>query len=341
MTTMTEKVSPGFWRAAGKRLWADKLARGCLFILAVYFVLALASTMGWLAKDWNKQVAVSWAAPTMVGKQQQDSHGFKVEVIAPDAEARALDPLTPFEAELTAAAKAYQQEAVVLADTLPLGADKVGRDIGSKVIKAAQTSITVGLLAALLSVAIGTVFGAVGGYFGGRLGDALEWLYSVFTSMPYILLVLAFASVLGGGVHTVILVLGFTGWTGTYRLIRSEYIKQRSRDYVLAASAIGASDARKMFLHILPNVSHLILVQLSQDVVNFIKAEVILSFLGFGVPVEAISWGIMINEVMPELVLGKWWQLATVATVMSLFVVAFGLFTDQLRDALDPKASRR
>ena len=103
----------------------------------------------------------------------------------------------------------------------------------------------------------------------------LEWLYNVFTSVPYILLVLAFAAVLGKGVATVILVLALTGWTGTYRLIRSEYIKQRGLEYVKAAEAIGASAARRMFVHILPNVSHQILVQLSQLVVEFIKAEVV------------------------------------------------------------------
>jgi peptide/nickel transport system permease protein len=95
-----------------------------------------------------------------------------------------------------------------------------------------------------------------------------------------------------------------------------------------------------MFVHILPNVSHLILVQLSQLVVEFIKAEVILSFLGLGVPVDSVSWGVMTYEAVSELVLGKWWQLTAVAVAMSVFVVTFGLFTDVLRDALDPKTSR-
>jgi peptide/nickel transport system permease protein len=154
--------------------------------------------------------------------------------------------------------------------------------------------------------------------------------------------VLAIASaVTTKGVSAVIIVLGLTGWTSVYRLVRAEYIKQRGREYVQAANAIGASHRRMMFAHILPNVSHLTLVQLSQLVIDFIKAEVVLSFLGFGVPTDSISWGVMINEVTVELVLGKWWQLATVAVVMSTFVVAFGLFTDLLRDALDPKASRR
>jgi peptide/nickel transport system permease protein len=179
--------------------------------------------------------------------------------------------------------------------------------------------------------------GAVSGYFGGLFGDALEWLYNVFTAVPGILLIFAFAAVFGRGLSTVVLILGLTGWTGIYRLVRAEYMKHRSREYVRAATAIGASHASRMFVHILPNVSHVVLVQLSLNVVNFIKAEVILSFLGLGVPVDSVSWGTMLNEAQSELILGKWWQLTAATLFMAVFVTAFALLTDALRDALDPK----
>ena len=133
------------------------------------------------------------------------------------------------------------------------------------------------------------------------------------------------------------MILGITGWTGIYRLIRSEYIKHRSREYVRAAQAIGASHPRRMFVHILPNVSHVCLVQLSQYVVQFIKAEVILSFLGLGVPVDMVSWGTMLAEAQNELVIGKWWQLFAAGASMAILVTAFSMLTDSLRDALDPK----
>ena len=175
------------------------------------------------------------------------------------------------------------------------------------------------------------------GYYRGWVNDVFEWVYNVFTSIPYILLILTFAAVFGKGVLTVIMILGITGWTGIYRLMRAEYLKHREREYVRAADAIGASDARRMFVHILPNVSHVILVQLSQYVVQFIKAEVILSFLGFGVPVEMVSWGTMLAEAQNELVIGKWWQLAAATASMAVLVTAFSLLTDSLRDALDPK----
>jgi peptide/nickel transport system permease protein len=119
--------------------------------------------------------------------------------------------------------------------------------------------------------------------------------------------------------------------------VRAEYMKHRSREYVLAAQAIGASAASRMFVHILPNVGHVILVQLSLLVVAFIKVEVILSFLGLGVPVDMVSWGTMLSEAQTELVIGKWWQLAAATVFMAIFLTAFSMLTDSLRDALDPK----
>ena len=139
------------------------------------------------------------------------------------------------------------------------------------------------------------------------------------------------------GVATIVLILALTGWTGTFRLVRAEYIKHKSREYVMAADAIGASHWRRMFTHIFPNVSHVALVQMSILSVGFIKYEVILSFLGFGVPVGVVSWGSMLNEARNELILGRWWQLAAASIAMAVLVTAFSLFTDALRDALDPK----
>ncbi len=336
--------SHGYWRAAGTRLWRDKLARGCIAILSFYFLLAMASAFGLVAQDWNREIGVSYANPGFLpgrANPQGENSFVRAEKIEIDAATRAIDPLAPYYQEIERRARQYAEAEPKPTWTLPFGGDRWGRDVIAKTVKGGQISITVGVAAALLAVTIGVLLGAVGGFFGGWIGDVMEWFYNIFTSVPYILLVLAFAAVFGRGVGTVILVLGLTGWTGAYRLIRSEYIKQRDLEYVQAADAIGASSSRRMFGHILPNVSHLILVQLSQLVVEFIKAEVILSFLGFGVPVNLVSWGIQINEVLTELVLGKWWQLTAVTVAMSVFVVAFGLFTDVLRDALDPRTSRK
>jgi peptide/nickel transport system permease protein len=259
------------------------------------------------------------------------------------ATAESVDPLADVMADIRAGkgvapeAKPEERRA-----TLPLGGDKWGRDVLKKTIKGSETSIFVGLAAAAVATFLGTLFGAVSGYYGRSVDDFFNWFYSVFSSIPYLLLILAVAAVLQQkGTLTIILILGLTGWTGVFRLIRAEYLKHKSREYVQAADAIGASNARRMFMHIFPNVSHVVLVQLSILVVAFIKSEVILSFLGFGVPVDVVSWGSMLNEAQNELILGKWWQLVAAGTAMALLVTAFSLFTDALRDALDPKLKGR
>ena len=260
---------------------------------------------------------------------------------APAAGGKSVDPLADVMKDIEAG-KGGPAGAAPATDlrraTLPFGADKWGRDVIAKTIKGSETSIFVGLAAAFVATLIGTVLGAVAGYYGRWVDDTLNWFYSVFSSIPYLLLILAVAAVLQQkGTLTIVLILGLTGWTGVFRLIRAEYLKHKGREYVQAADAIGASNLRRMFKHIFPNVSHVVLVQMSILVVAFIKSEVILSFLGFGVPVDVVSWGSMLNEAQNELILGKWWQLVAAGGAMALLVTAFSLFTDALRDALDPK----
>ena len=206
-----------------------------------------------------------------------------------------------------------------------------------KAVKGTQISVFVGVLAAVLATVIGTVLGALAGFFGGKVGDFLEWLYNVFEAIPGILLIFAFAAVFGRGIGTVVLILGLAGWTGLYRQVRAEFMKHGAREYVRAAEAIGASAWSRMFKHILPNISHVILVRMSLLVVGFIKSEVILSYLGLGVGVEDVSWGTMLAEAQSELILGHWWQLAAATLFMAVFVTAFSLMADAVRDALDPK----
>ncbi|MBR7780338.1 ABC transporter permease [Undibacterium rugosum] len=277
-------------------------------------------------RELNQAQGNKDAAATTSQSENKDSS----EVVDPIAQ-----ELAEIQAEL---AKKQQTQIQERADSLPFGADKWGHDIIKKTIKGAETSILVGIVAALLATLLGTLFGATAGYFGGRVDDFFNWFYSIFTSIPYLLLILSVAAVLQQkGVGTIILILALTGWTGPFRLIRAEYMKHKAREYVWAADAIGASHLRKMFIHIFPNISHVALVQVSILVVGFIKSEVILSFLGFGVPVGTVSWGSMLNEAQNELILGKWWQLTAATAAMALLVTAFSLFTDALRDALDPK----
>ncbi len=370
MTVNTNmSVSPSLWIMVCRRLRSDIVSMFSLAVVGFFLVMLILSVTGIVASDWADEVGENYAPPTFVGKKSiADIRIFPEQKQLDDRPENPVDPLKDIIRQLRTKMAGRSQSPIqedygiddplekelgeIRADltemdsfqkakrkvTLPFGADKWGHDIIKKTIKGGETSIVVGLVSAFLATFIGTVLGAFSGYFGGKVDDFFNWFYSIFTSIPYLLLILAVAAVLQKkGVLTIILILGLTGWTGVFRLVRAEYIRHKEREYVLAASSIGATHWRCMFSHIFPNISHIPLVQMSILAVGFIKSEVILSFLGFGVPVGVVSWGSMLNEAQNELILGKWWQLTAVTIAMAVLVTAFSLFTDGLRDALDPR----
>jgi oligopeptide transport system permease protein len=333
------------WSALWDRLLRDRAGSISLLVVSGYALLILASGAGLVGSGWHREVGVPYANPTLLGETAVEKKATQAKGrVAPDLSA--VDPLAPKYAEWARRTAQLKESDRPRASSLPWGGDRWGRDVLAKAIKGSQVSIAVGVVAALFATLIGTLLGAVAGFYGGVRNDLLEWLYSVFTSIPYILLIFALAAVLrsgwlgqvfAGGIWSVVIILAVTGWTGMYRLVRAEYMKHRGRPYVLAAEAIGASATARMFVHILPNVGHVILIQLSLLVVAFIKVEVILSFLGLGVPIDMVSWGTMLSEAQTELIIGKWWQLAAATAFMAVFLTAFSMLTDSLRDALDPK----
>lgn len=337
MTATLTSSSDTIWHAAWRRFQHDRVGMVSLAVVLAFLLLILASACGWVAGQWQQEVGVPSAPPTFLGPRPTDPATLATEPTGPHIDLSDVDPLAPRYAEWAERAKRYQSAEPPRVATLPLGGDRMGRDVRAKAIKGTEISVFVGVLSAVLATGIGTVLGALAGFFGRWIDDALEWIYNVFNAVPDILLILAFAAVFGRGLQTVVMILGLTGWTGLYRQVRAEFMKHRSQEYVRAAEAIGASSAARMFRHILPNVSHIILVRMSLMVVGFIKSEVILSYLGLGVPIDQVSWGTMLAEAQSELILGHWWQMATATVFMATFVTAFSLMADAWRDALDPK----
>jgi peptide/nickel transport system permease protein len=329
--------SEGVWRAAWRRFKGDRVGMVSLAIVLAFLVVIALSATGLVAANWQQEVGVPNAPPTFLGPRAAEAESAIEAPKGPNVDLSDIDPLAPRYKEWAERAAQMKTTETARATTLPLGGDRLGRDVLAKAIKGTEVSVFVGVLAALVATLIGTLLGALAGFFGGKVGDFLEWLYNVFTAIPDILLIFAFAAVFGRGIGTVVLILGLTGWAGVYRQVRAEFIKHAGREYVRAAEAIGASASSRMFRHILPNVSHVILVRMSLLVVGFIKAEVILSYLGLGVPVDQVSWGTMLAEAQSELILGLWWQLVAATVFMALFVTSFSLMADAWRDALDPK----
>jgi peptide/nickel transport system permease protein len=329
--------SEGVWHAALSRLKRDRVGMVSMAVVALFILLIVLTATGLVARNWQNEVGVPNAPPTFVGPLPPEATGAIEVPKGPNVDLSDIDPLAPRYKEWAERAKTYKTEEKPRAQTLPLGGDRLGRDVLTKALKGTQTSVFVGLLGAVLAAVIGTLLGALGGFVAGKLGDFLEWLYNVFTSIPDVLLILAFAAIFGRGVSSVAIILSLVGWTSVYRQVRAEFLKHSQREYVRAAEAIGASAASRMFRHILPNVSHVIFVRMSLLVVSFIKYEVILSYLGLGVGVDDVSWGTMLAEAQAELILGYWWQLAAATLFMAVFITAFSMMADALRDALDPK----
>lgn len=222
-----------------------------------------------------------------------------------------------------------------------MGTDIFGRDVMARAAHGTITSLIVGFFGAALAVVIGTVFGALAGYFGGVIDEMIVWFYTTVDTIPYILLVVAFSFVVGPGLSTLCLAIGLTSWIGHCRIVRSEFMKHREREYVQGAMALGAGHCRRIFLHILPNTFHLVLINFSLGFVTAVKSEVILSYLGLGVAPGTPSWGMMISDAKLELAREVWWGLAAATFFMFFLVLAFTLFNDALRDALDPKLKSR
>lgn len=216
------------------------------------------------------------------------------------------------------------------------GTDIFGRSVFQKVIKGTEVAVSIGVVTGVLAVIIGLFLGAVSGYFGGWVDELVVWFYTVFSSIPYIILIVSIAFVLGKGLLAVYLALGLTSWVGICRLVRAEVIRHKNREYVQAATAIGGGHQRKLVKHIIPNIMHVVIINFSLQFQMAIKAEVILSYLGLGVQGKP-SWGTMIDDAKLELARGVWWQLAGAVLAMFILVWALNILGDALRDALDPK----
>lgn len=223
----------------------------------------------------------------------------------------------------------------------PFGTDVLGRDVLARAIHGITTALSIGLVSSTISLVIGIVLGSLAGYYGGKVDALIVWLYTTVDSIPYILLIPSLTFVLGRGLINVYIAVGVTSWVTLCRMIRGEFMKHKNRDYVQAAEVLGASDARKIFKHILPNVTHLAFVQFGLGFVSAIKIEVILSYLGLGVDPRTPSWGIMIDDAKLELARPFWGNLFAATIFMFGLILAFNLFNDALRESLDPKLKNK
>lgn len=222
-----------------------------------------------------------------------------------------------------------------------VGTDQFGRDVLSRVIHGGRTSLYVGLGATLMAAALATVLGAASGYLGGTFDYSVQRLVDAVQAVPPLILLIGIMVVLGPSTLNVVLALGLRSSLGLSRVVRGSVIDIRDEQYVEAARAVGATNLRTLARHVIPNVFPVVIVLISTTIGGLIVAEASLSFLGYGVPPPAPSWGGMMSSTGRTYMLVAPWLLLAPMIALSLVVFAMNMLGDALRDELDPRMRGR
>ena len=217
-----------------------------------------------------------------------------------------------------------------------LGTDSKGRDIFSRIVYGTRISLAVGIIASTLSLFIGIFFGLIAGYFGGRTDIILSQIFDIFLAFPSLLLAIGISAVMPPGLVSAMLAITLVGWAGFARLVRGLTLSLKEQTYVEASRALGATPARILYRHILPNALPLIIVAGSLRVGGFILLEAALSFLGLGVQPPTPTWGSMIS-LNRAYINSAPWMVIFPGLAISITVISFNILGDFLRDKLDPR----
>jgi peptide/nickel transport system permease protein len=303
------------WAEAYRRIGRNRVAKGALLVLSLYLLIA---TLG----------GIGWHTATQVDQQTP------IELLFD----RPAEPTysAPF-ARTTA--EANNPRALKAPGTHILGTDAVGSDVLFQSMKAIHTAVFIGIITTAIATPLALVLGLCGGYFGKITDDVVQYTYTVLFSIPDILLLIAIILILGAGLVPICIALGVTSWVNLCRLVRGETLRHRNREYVLAAKALGVSNARIIARHILPNLLPVVIIYITISFSTIVLSEAILSYLGVGVGPDIPSWGNMIDGARDELTRDPivWWNLLAASLGLFGLVLSLNLLTDALRDAIDPR----
>jgi len=308
-----------YWREAFRRVTQNRLAIPALAVVLLYGAIAVLDSVSWKVRPGDLRPKT--LLDRLFQKEKERTYS------APLAE-------TEYR-ERRAQGLAHGPHI--------LGTDSAGEDVFYMTLKGVRTALIIGMFTTLIIIPLATFMGIVAGYFRGWIDDTVQLLYTMLASIPEILLLVSLMIVLGRGLPQLCFALGITSWVGLCRMIRGETLKLRELDFVQGSKALGARAAGLLWLHILPNVMHLIVITFVLRFSGLVMTEVVLSYLRIGVASGTGSWGVMIDGARLELARDPvvWWNLVGAFGAMFLLVLSFNYFGDVLRDALDPRLRER
>ena len=309
-----------YWRESARELWRRR--RLALIVIGAFVVIALLDSISWVGGARDGDNLAAFQARSIIDRIFQPETFKEASYSAPLAKVAFYGgkPLTYPGAHL-------------------LGTDILGRDVVYRALKGVRVALLIGAFTSLVVIPIALLFGVSAGYFGRRIDDGVFFAMTVLASVPSLLLLIALIMALGKGTVQVCIALGVTGWVHFCRIARGETLKLREADFVQASRALGVSDAKIIFRHILPNIAHLIIITFALTFTGLVLSETILSYLGIGV--EG-SWGQMIDQARNELSRAPiiWWNLAGASILLFVLVLAVNTVADAMRDIADPRTRR-
>ena len=336
-----------YWRVAAREVMHNRLAMISFAILVLYALVALLDSVGWRSPVIDPSSGKPSLHP-VTGKIMLDRGASALDrIIKPLSSRKESTYSAPLAKTLftTSVGTGADGQAIRVKKELQypgghlLGTDIIGEDVLCMSLKSIRTGLIIGFLTTLIVVPFALMAGMASGYYGGFIDDAIQYVCTLISSIPSVLLIAAIMVISGRGLPQLCIAIGITSWTGLCRLVRGETLRLREADFTQAAVALGVSSWRILLKHIMPNVMHIVLINLVLKFSGLVLAEATLTYLGLGVDANTMSWGTMINDARTELTRYPiiWWKLTSAFIFMLGLVLPANIFGDAVRDALDPR----